>query len=920
MPDRKIKVILDASIGRFTAKMAAAGKSVGDAAGKMTGASKEAAKFRRGLDDLGGTAGKAGLIAAGGIGLITKAAMDWESAWAGVTKTIDGTPAQLGRIETGLRGLATTLPATHAEIAGVAEAAGQLGVATEDVVAFTRTMVDLGETTNLTAEDAATAIAQMANVMGTSGADIDNLGSALVALGNNGASTERQIIEMAQGISGAAAIVGLEEAEVLAIANAVASMGIEVEAGGTSVSRVLTDMAKATAQGGDELQLFAQTAGVSAEEFARAFADTPAEAFAAFTTGLDRIQKSGGDVFTVLDQLKLSDVRVSRALLGMAASGDLLADSLQLGSDAWRENTALTDEAEKRYETAASRVQVSINKIKDSMIEFGDTTLPVVAEMSDGLGNFASELGDLPGPAKQATTGLLAITAITGGTLWFGTKVIGGITNTRNALEDLGTTGGRVGRGLRTALSAGVILEGLSLIETSLDGILDQDIDSSKLGRSLTALAQGRVTGEFLDKYGSDLAGFSEDIRLATDDINAFSRTVGKIPIAGDILAAPPWVKSVNDAAGNIKTLDEALAGMVESGQGDQAALIFESLTRAAVEGGQSAGDVKDQLDQYGIAVDNAARAADGADPAIKGLTGAQGASADVAGEAAEAQEAYAEAVEASREAAGDTARQFFGLGESVDDAKVSLNGWIKGLEDQAEALRDFTENARKAAKRGLRDGLIAELQAAGPEGAMRLKQLADASDSEIKRANQAWRDGEKAIRQYVRQTAKVPPVVATDLQIRGEKEALAILEAIIKKSRQAARPLGFVVNQLNAENRRPDFYDGGYTGAGGKYEPAGVVHKREYVFSSEATQGNEQYLDSLHRSLRGYASGGLVGASVPAGGQAVSVRFDDNTINRIAGALLAARPMFGDVHLSGDGAFEREQRQRMAALDGIRR
>ena len=57
-------------------------------------------------------------------------------------------------------------------------------------------------------------------------------------------------------------------------------------------------------------------------------------------------------------------------------------------------------------------------------------------------------------------------------------------------------------------------------------------------------------------------------------------------------------------------------------------------------------------------------------------------------------------------------------------------------------------------------------------------------------------------------------------------------------------------------------FADGGFTGQGGKYEPAGVVHKGEYVFSKETVQrlgaGN---LDRLHRSARkGYASGGLVG------------------------------------------------------------
>ena len=132
--------------------------------------------------------------------LVGKAAMDWESAWAGVTKTVSGTDAEMLTLEDDLRGLAKTLPATHQEIAATAEAAGQLGVERENVAAFTKTMVDLSETTNLSADEAATSIQQLMNVMQTAPEDVDNLGSALVALGNDGASTERDIIQIGQTI------------------------------------------------------------------------------------------------------------------------------------------------------------------------------------------------------------------------------------------------------------------------------------------------------------------------------------------------------------------------------------------------------------------------------------------------------------------------------------------------------------------------------------------------------------------------------------------------------------------------------------------------------------------------------------------------------------------------------------------------
>lgn len=61
-------------------------------------------------------------------------------------------------------------------------------------------------------------------------------------------------------------------------------------------------------------------------------------------------------------------------------------------------------------------------------------------------------------------------------------------------------------------------------------------------------------------------------------------------------------------------------------------------------------------------------------------------------------------------------------------------------------------------------------------------------------------------------------------------------------------------------------FAEGGYTGGGGKYDPAGVVHKGEFVFTKEATQ--RLGVDNLYRLMdagkRGYAAGGHVGGSAP--------------------------------------------------------
>lgn len=821
MTTRIVKVVMRGEIGDLVAKAAAGGRAVASTANQMTAVTKEAEKSRRAMTTLGDSAGKMGLVAAGGLALVTKAAMDWESAWAGVTKTVDGTTAELDKVEGGLRDLAKTLPATHAEIAGVAEAAGQLGVATGDIVSFTRTMVDLGETTNLTAEEAATSIAQMANVMGTSGADVDNLGSALVALGNDGASTEKQIVEMAQGISGAAAIVGASEADVLAIANAVASMGIEVEAGGTAVSRVLTDMAKATSQGGAKLEIFAETAGMSANEFVAAFKERPAQALATFTAGLDRIRASGGDVFTTLDDLGLSEVRVSKALLGMAASGDLLTDSLDLGSKAWAENTALAEEAAKRYDTAASKGQVALNNIRDASIEFGNEALPVLAEVAEKFASIADVAGDLPQPVKAAGTQLLAITAIAGGGFWLSAKAVSSAANTRKALADLGETSPKTVGALKTL---GTVTAGITVLYALAEAAdaASRSFDRSLPGvNELTKALLDLDTAKGVKSIIEDIGDLDSALKRIDDPgfFNAVDEFYGKIPVLGKIGqegigalidsvsggASDRAQRDLRESTAAIQALDEAMANIATSGSPEQAKAVLDQLAVTYGLTGEQQKDLLELMPLYGEALDGAAVSAELAAGATGDLAGKQAAGGEAALLFAADQEAAAKALEESREAARDTAKDFAGLGDSLDDAEVSLGGWLKSLEDQAAALRDFTANARKAAKNDLREGLIAELEAAGPAGALRMKQLANATEDEIRRANKAWKSQQDAIRAYVNQVGGVPPTVATRLDLTGDKDALAAIRRV--KSEMAGIKdktvrLTYYVAQLNATNK----------------------------------------------------------------------------------------------------------------------
>jgi len=344
------------------------------------------------------------------VALTAKVAIDWESAWAGVTKTVEGTPEELGAVEDGLRDLTKVLPASHTEIAAVAEAAGQLGVQTKNVVAFTRTMIDLGETTNLSANEAATALARFMNVMGTAQDKVSNLGSSVVELGNNYATTEAEIVAMATRLSGASKQVGLTEGETLGLAAALSSVGIEAEAGGTAISKVMIDIAASVDAGGERVEEFAAVAGISADEFAKKWKTDPGAALALFVKGLADAEEQGGTTLGMLESLGITETRMRDALLRSAAASDKFTEAMETGNEAFEANNALTSEAAKRYDTVASKLAITKNNVMDAAIGFGQVFLPAISDASDGLSSFASFLGGLPEPV-QGAIGVLALFA-----------------------------------------------------------------------------------------------------------------------------------------------------------------------------------------------------------------------------------------------------------------------------------------------------------------------------------------------------------------------------------------------------------------------------------------------------------------------------------------------------------------------------
>lgn len=811
MAERSIILRLRAEVADFQRRMREAGKSTADV--------KDAA------DKAGQALTAFGAVGVGALGLSAKAAIEWESAWAGVTKTVDGSKAEMAELEGGLRSLARTLPSTHGEIAAVAEAAGQLGVKRADIVGFTKTMIDLGETTNLSADEAATSIAQLMNVMQTAPKDVGRLGATLVALGNDGASTEKQIIEMAQRISGAAAVVGLSEGEVLAFANTVASMGIEVEAGGSSVARVLTTMSKAAANGGAELEVFAETAGMSAEEFARAFKEGPADATATFIEGLGGIQEAGGNVFGVLDELGLSDIRVSQALLSMSANSGQLRKDLELQATAWQDNTALLEEAEKRYGTTAAQIAITKNNITDAAISFGDVLLPAIRDASGGVRDFAGWLTELDENQQRA---IVSTTAVTSGTaLAAGAFLLTAprVMDTYRAFQLLARVNPTAAAGLMSVgKAAGIATVAIIGANIAYNLLNENDQVVSSTEDMTRALASQAITVADLDEQ---VRGLAESGSM-TGSINGF----GSMREALENLTAPSLMDRLDDFGAELISLGaadgrierdrlveqlnstgEALATLALSGNIEGAAAQFAVYKAEAHAAGMTTEellnlvpalrDVYEQLEaQEALNVESAraSAAAIGGVGDTAGMTTAEIEEAVAAMEEwrTEVADVYASFVEpmstyttllaAKQEAEQATAQATADATESQSDSwedfagtvSVSVDEYLTDIDRQVQAQADWATNMLILSSR-VSEGTLAELARLGPEGAPLIADLKDASDEELAQMEAGFEARSRnSVDNMARILTEAGPVLSRIAAIAGQGTVEALTEQLV--------------------------------------------------------------------------------------------------------------------------------------------
>jgi TP901 family phage tail tape measure protein len=357
-----------------------------------------------------------------------KAAIQFEDSMVEVQKKTSFTAAGLAELRREILLLSTQIPLDANEIAGIAAAAGQIGIAEEHILSFTKTMAAMGVATNMTSKQASIELARLANIIQMPQDQFEQLGAAISRLGNNFASTESEITAFALRIGSAAQIAGMSEGDIVGISSGLASVGLRAEMAGTAFSKAINRIAVAVGTGNADLENFARVAGMSAQEFQAAWGNDAAQTFMSFITGLSDIERHGQNTVTLMSEIGMTELRMSDSLRRASNAGGMFADAIQMGNAEFERGLALQEEAALKYGTTESQLQLLSNAMNSFKISIGDALTPIINPIVKGLTAIINVAADFADKNKGIVQTIAPLVAVLG-------TVVAGITAYATALK-----------------------------------------------------------------------------------------------------------------------------------------------------------------------------------------------------------------------------------------------------------------------------------------------------------------------------------------------------------------------------------------------------------------------------------------------------------------------------------------------------
>ncbi|OOR90243.1 phage tail tape measure protein [Moraxella caviae] len=311
----------------------------------------------------------------------TEKAMEYESAFAQVKKVVDfESPAGLADMRAELEKLSTQIPLTVTELAEIAAAGGQLGVAEGSLVSFTTMVANMATAFDMSADAAGDAMAKLANVWGKPIEEMGAFGDMINTVSNNTPAKASQIVEALGRVGGSAKAFGLTEQSAIALTSAMIGLGKAPEVAATGINSMLTTLSTLDTNNKGVKQSF-KTLGLDVQEFANLVKKDGTAAIAQMLESLNKLPKDMQiEVATDIFGKNFGD-----DILALATAPDLMAKINELLADSVNYAGSMTAEAENVSSTTEGRLKMFQSSIDNLKASIGDAFLPVMGGLADAL-------------------------------------------------------------------------------------------------------------------------------------------------------------------------------------------------------------------------------------------------------------------------------------------------------------------------------------------------------------------------------------------------------------------------------------------------------------------------------------------------------------------------------------------------------
>jgi len=473
-----------------------------------------------------------------------KSALDYESATVSMQKTIDETDTtKYADITQAFKDMSSTGPVSFTELMELAGQAGSLGVGADQVVEFVQSVAMLSETADdLDASTGAVSLAKFLNVTDQGDfANIERTASALTELGNRMNATEGEIMQMAQRMASTGELAGLSNESILALAAGFTSVGIEAEAGGSAAGKLMKMMTLAAADGG--MNRFSEIMNMDGAQFASAFKGDAGGTIIDFFDALGQLDETKDfGALTWLQENGFKEIRLSNLAAAAATNPDLFRTALNISKEAYAANTALSEEAAKRYGTAESYQRVQLNRMENASADVGENLVDPIQDIMTKVTDLLTKFSELDEGTQNWILGAAA-GLVVGGPLMVGLgsviETVGKITTAiGKAKMSTGTLQGLMSSQALWGIAAGGAVALLVVAITSLDNEtqsikeslknIEFKIDETSYNETMAAINEMRNKANMLSgDEGTKNAGVSAAVQAGYGTNAMFGQAFG---------------------------------------------------------------------------------------------------------------------------------------------------------------------------------------------------------------------------------------------------------------------------------------------------------------------------------------------------------------------------------------------------------